>query len=187
MQGRQGVFAQRKLFGQLLSEGHGDGPEGCIDGQTLAFPSPTSSLQFFNWRAHNVDERPAVSIFNMKTTAVFSALLSVLSLASAASSDTKSSTSSTLPATFKPPQVFRNANLVHVVSVEKNYVKENINVLIENIDKAAQHEYFVPFTADQMSRLGGVEVKDRKDTSAGPFVAEAAEFDQERLVKRLKS
>jgi oligosaccharyltransferase complex subunit alpha (ribophorin I) len=117
----------------------------------------------------------------MKTSAVFSAFLSLLSLASAASSDRKSSsTSTTLPATFKPPQVFKNANLVHVISVEKNYVKENINVLVENIDKAAQDEYFVPFTADQMSRLGGVEVKDRKDSSAGPFVAEAVEFDQER-------
>lgn len=122
----------------------------------------------------------------MKTTVVFSALLSLLSLASAATSSGKqqssSSTSTTLPATFKPPQVFRNANLVHVVSLEKNYVKENINVLIENIDKTAQDEYFVPFTADQMSRLGGVEVKDRKDANAGPFTAEAVEFDQERFV-----
>ncbi|KAG7292633.1 hypothetical protein NEMBOFW57_002669 [Staphylotrichum longicolle] len=125
----------------------------------------------------------------MKTTAVFSAFLSLLSLASAAGSDRKSSssssssTSTTLPATFKPPQVFKNTNLVHVISVEKNYVKENINVLVENIDKAAHDEYFVPFTADQMSRLGGVEVKDRKDATAGPFVAEAVEFDQERWVK----
>jgi oligosaccharyltransferase complex subunit alpha (ribophorin I) len=119
----------------------------------------------------------------MKTSAVFSALLSLLPLASAAGADSKSSDSSsstTLPATFKPPQVFKNANLVHVISVEKNYVKENINVLVQNIDKAAQHEYFVPFAADQMARLGGVEVKDRKDSSAGPFVAEAVEFDQER-------
>jgi oligosaccharyltransferase complex subunit alpha (ribophorin I) len=117
----------------------------------------------------------------MKTSAVFSALLSLLSLASAASADSKSSsTSTTLPATFKPPQVFKNANLVHVISVEKNYVKENINVLVQNIDKAAQDEYFVPFTADQLSRLGGVEVKDRKDSTAGPFVAETVEFDQER-------
>jgi oligosaccharyltransferase complex subunit alpha (ribophorin I) len=118
----------------------------------------------------------------MKTTAVFSAFLSLLSLASAASSKKSSSTSTTLPATFKPPQVFRNANLVHIISVEKNYAKENINVLVENIDKAAQDEYFVPFTADQMSRLGGVEVKDRKDASVGPFVAEPVEFDQERWV-----
>ncbi|KAL2127347.1 hypothetical protein VTI74DRAFT_10885 [Chaetomium olivicolor] len=122
----------------------------------------------------------------MKTSAVFSAFLSLLSLASASSSETKSnSASSTLPATFKPPQVFKNANLVHIISVEKNYVKENINVLVENIDKAAQDEYFVPFTADQMSRLGGVEVKDRKDSNAGPFLVSAVEFDQESDIQYL--
>ncbi|KAL2016536.1 hypothetical protein VTK56DRAFT_3430 [Thermocarpiscus australiensis] len=122
----------------------------------------------------------------MKASAVFSAVLSLLSLACAASSDKTSSTSTTLPATFKPPQVFKNANLVHVISLEKNYVKENVNVLIENIDKAAQDEYFLPFTADQMSRLGGVEVKDRKDASAGPFVAEPVEFDQESDIQYLR-
>ncbi|AEO66148.1 6e298de7-8468-40b0-85eb-e56f8821c667 [Thermothielavioides terrestris] len=130
----------------------------------------------------------------MKTTAVFSAFVSLLSFASAAGASSKkssassdsSSTSTTLPATFKPPQVFKNANLVHVISLEKNYVKENINVLVENIDKAPQDEYFVPFTADQMSRLGGVEVKDRKDASAGPFVAEPVEFDQESDIQYLR-
>ncbi|KAH6854202.1 Ribophorin I [Chaetomium sp. MPI-CAGE-AT-0009] len=123
----------------------------------------------------------------MKTSAVFSALLSLLPLASAASADSKSSsTTTTLPATFKPPQVFKNANLVHVISVEKNFVKENINVLVQNIDKAAQDEYFVPFTADQISRVGGVEVKDRKDSNAGPFVAEVVEFDQESDIQYLR-
>ncbi|KAL2141855.1 hypothetical protein VTI28DRAFT_1891 [Corynascus sepedonium] len=124
----------------------------------------------------------------MKTSAVFSAFLSLLSLASAASPDRKSSssTSTTLPATFKPPQVFKNANLVHVISVEKNYVKENINVLVQNVDEQPQDEYYVPFTADQMSRLGGVEVKDRKDASVGPFVAETVEIDQESDIQYLR-
>lgn len=111
----------------------------------------------------------------MKTLAVFSAVFSLLATASA-SSDSKSS----LPSTFKPPQVFKNANLVHVISVEKNYVKENINVLIENIDKEEQDEYYLPFTGDQMSRVGGFEVKDRKDATHGPFEVEAVEFDPER-------
>ena len=111
----------------------------------------------------------------MKTLAVFSAALSLLSTA-CASSDSKSS----LPSTFTPPQVFKNINLVHVISVEKNYVKENINVLIENIDKEPQDEYYLPFTGDQMSRVGGFEAKDRKDASVGPFKVEAVEFDPER-------
>ncbi len=114
----------------------------------------------------------------MKTLAVFSAVLSLLNLASAG----QSSSAAQLPSTFKPPQVFKNANLVHVISVEKNFVKENINVLIENIDKEAQDEYYLPFTADQLSRLGGFEVKDRKDADSGPFAAEVVEYDPTRYV-----
>ena len=118
----------------------------------------------------------------MKTSAVFSALLSLLSLSPSAAAGTTDGKKSSSPSagTFTPPQVFKNANLVHVISVEKNYVKESINVLVENVDKAAHDEYFLPFTADQLSRLGGVEVKDRKDAAAGPFLAEAAEFDPNR-------
>jgi oligosaccharyltransferase complex subunit alpha (ribophorin I) len=111
----------------------------------------------------------------MKTLAVFSAALSLLATVSA-SSDSKTN----LPSTFKPPQVFKNANLVHVISLEKNYVKENINVLIENTDKAPQDEYYLPFTGDQMSRVGGFEVKDRKDATGGVFKVEVVEFDPER-------
>ncbi|KAI0854109.1 Ribophorin I [Daldinia vernicosa] len=88
-----------------------------------------------------------------------------------------SSSKVTLPATFKPPQVFKNANLVHVISLEKNYAKESINVLIENSSPESQDEYFLPFTSDQMERIGGIEVKDRKDTSVTGFVVEAVEFD----------
>ncbi len=102
------------------------------------------------------------------------ALLSLLSVAR------PSLAAVTLPSTFKPPQAFKNINLVHVVSVEKNYVKESINVLIENIDKQPQDEYFLPFTADQMSRVGGLEAKDRKDGNIGPFDVDAVEFDPSR-------
>ncbi|KAK5663324.1 hypothetical protein OQA88_3752 [Cercophora sp. LCS_1] len=119
----------------------------------------------------------------MKTSAVFSAALSLLSLVPPSSA--KSTTTSDA-STFKPPQVWKNANLVHVISVEKNYVKENINVLIENLSKFPQDEYYVPFTGDQISRIGGVEVKDRKDTKAGPFVAGAYEFDPKSDVQYLR-
>ncbi|KAI0889673.1 Ribophorin I [Annulohypoxylon maeteangense] len=88
-----------------------------------------------------------------------------------------SSSKVVLPATFKPPQVFKNANLVHVISLEKNYAKEAINVLIENISSEPQDEYFLPFTSAQMARAGGLEVKDRKDSSISGFVAEVVEFD----------
>ncbi|KAG9238699.1 Ribophorin I [Amylocarpus encephaloides] len=82
-----------------------------------------------------------------------------------------------LPSSFKPPQSFKNVNLVHVVSLEKGYPKEAINVQIENVAKTPQDEYFIPFTARQMETIGGLEVKDRKDAESGVFEVEAVEFD----------
>lgn len=116
----------------------------------------------------------------MKPSAIATALFGFLSTALAGAGETTETSSVNLPKEFKPPQVFKNANLVHVISLEKNYVKEQINVLIQNVASEPQDEYYLPFTADQMSRLGGFEVKDRKDASVGPFVAEAVEYDTER-------
>ncbi|KAG6010662.1 hypothetical protein E4U21_005160 [Claviceps maximensis] len=78
---------------------------------------------------------------------------------------------------FRPPQVFKNANLVHIISLEKNYVKEQLNVVVENISKEPQSEYYLPFTAEQIARVGGFEVKDRKDGTVGHFISEPAEYD----------
>lgn len=80
-------------------------------------------------------------------------------------------------AAFTPPASFKNANLVHVISAEKNYVKETINVQIENIVKTAVDEYYLAVPSDKFDRIGGLEVKDRKDNAAGQFVAEAVEVD----------
>jgi oligosaccharyltransferase complex subunit alpha (ribophorin I) len=87
-----------------------------------------------------------------------------------------------LPSTFQPPQNFQNANLVHVINLEKGYPKESINVIIENIASTAQDEYFIPFTSAQMATIGGLEVKDRKDAEAGLLEVDAVEFDMERYV-----
>jgi oligosaccharyltransferase complex subunit alpha (ribophorin I) len=118
-------------------------------------------------------------IFTMKSIAAFAvALLSLLSTTAADASVAGPSVSKViLPSTFKPPQVFKNANLVHVISLEKNYAKESINVVIENVSKEPQSEYFLPFTGEQMEKVGGIEVKDRKDTTVTGFGIEAVEFD----------
>ena len=113
----------------------------------------------------------------MKPFSVASALLALASSAGAGAASSKESV-----AKFSPPQVFKNANLVHVISLEKNYVKEQINVLVENVSKEPQSEYFLPFTSEQMARVGGVEVKDRKDATVGPFGVEAVEYDGDRFV-----
>ncbi|PNY20636.1 Dolichyl-diphosphooligosaccharide-protein glycosyltransferase subunit 1 [Tolypocladium capitatum] len=111
----------------------------------------------------------------MKPLSLASALLGLLATSVGGSQPAPSKV--VLPAEFKPPQVFKNANLVHIISLEKNYAKEQINVLVENVSKEPQDAYYLPFTADQMARVGGFEVKDRKDASAGPFVAEQVEYD----------
>ena len=121
----------------------------------------------------------------MKALTLAAAFLGAVSSAWASSSATDAPPSTsrvTLPATFKPPPNFKNVNLVHIVSLEKNYVKESINVLIENVGTRPHNEYYLPFTSDQMSRVGGFEVKDRKNANAGPFAVHAVDFDPARLV-----
>lgn len=88
-----------------------------------------------------------------------------------------------LPATFKPPQTFKNANLVHIINLERSYARESINTVIENISKEPQSEYYLPFTSRQMETLGGFEAKDRKNPEGGLFKTARVEYDPERCVK----
>jgi oligosaccharyltransferase complex subunit alpha (ribophorin I) len=116
----------------------------------------------------------------MKPLALATALLSLA--ASAVASSSADAPRAILPPSFKPAQVFKNVNLVHIISLEKSYVKESINVLVENIASEPQDEYLLPFTASQISRVGGLEVKDRKDDNVGPFRVEEVKFDDNRYV-----
>jgi oligosaccharyltransferase complex subunit alpha (ribophorin I) len=111
----------------------------------------------------------------MKLLSVLAAGLSSLAAATATANPATDAVS--LPPSFSPAPVFRNANLVHIITLEKNYVKENINVLVQNIADEPQDEYYLPFTADQASRVGGIEVNDRKDASLGPFEVSAVDYD----------
>ena len=85
-----------------------------------------------------------------------------------------------LPNTFKPPQVFKNTNLVRNTNLEKGYVKESINVVIENIDSGPQSEYYIPFDADTIGKVGGLEVRDKKDATKPAFKVEVVEWEVER-------
>jgi oligosaccharyltransferase complex subunit alpha (ribophorin I) len=87
-----------------------------------------------------------------------------------------------LPSTFTPPQVFENVNLVRNVNLEKGYPREMINVVIRNVDKKPQTDYYIPFEADLIKRVGGLEVRDRKNAGRPPFKVEVTEYDTERLV-----
>lgn len=121
-------------------------------------------------------------LFVMKLSSYAAAVLSLLSTTALGtdSSSRPPSSKLLLPRNFPPPQVFRNVNLVHIVNLEKSYPREAINVVIENISKEPQDEYYIPFTKDQMERIGSVEVKDKKDVEAPSFLVEAAEIDMER-------
>ena len=119
----------------------------------------------------------------MKLLSLVAAGLSSLAAATASSS----ANAVELPPDFAPPQVFKNANLVHIISLEKNYIKENINILIENIAAEPQDEYYLPFTADQMARVGALEVKDRKNAELAPFEVMAVDYSDEAYGRPLST
>lgn len=82
-----------------------------------------------------------------------------------------------LSSTFTPPQHWRNVNLVRNINLEKSYPRETINVVIENIDASPQQEYYLPFGHGMIGRVGGLDIKDKKDTEKTGFKAEIVEVD----------
>jgi oligosaccharyltransferase complex subunit alpha (ribophorin I) len=93
----------------------------------------------------------------------------------AAASSFKAPTQLVVPADFKPPQVFKNVNLVRNTNLEKGYARETINVVVENVDKQSQSDYYIPFPSDVFGRIGGFEVRDKKATETGRFAVEVTE------------
>lgn len=87
-----------------------------------------------------------------------------------------------LPADFKPPQVFKNANLLRNTNLEKGYVRETINVVVENVGKQPASEYYFPFPSEVFDRVGGFEVRDKKSPEKGRLNVVSAEADGLRYV-----
>lgn len=85
-----------------------------------------------------------------------------------------------LPSTFAPPKHFRNVNLVRNINLEKSYPRETLNVVVENIDKEAQKEYFIPFEQGTLGRIGGLEVRDKKEPEKQGFSVEIVGIDPTR-------
>lgn len=114
-----------------------------------------------------------ISSGNMRffTASVFGLLVPSL----AAASNITTPTRLAVPADFKPPQVFKNTNLVRNTNLEKSYVRETINVVVENVDKQPQSEYYVPFPVDVFDHVGGFEVRDKKATEKGRFEVDITE------------
>ena len=103
-----------------------------------------------------------------------------LSIAGSAFATSDSSSANILPSTFKPPQVFRNNNLVRAINLDKSYPRVVVNVVIENISKEPQDEYYIPFTSKEAESIGTLEVKDKKDTLLAPFVVEQVAVERFR-------
>lgn len=110
---------------------------------------------------------------------LYCALLGLIGIAVAESNLTYESRN-ILSSTFAPPKHFRNMNLVRNINLEKNYPKETINVVIENVDAKAQSEYYLPMEQDLLGRVGGLEVKDKKDAANTGFSVEVVGIDPAR-------
>lgn len=100
----------------------------------------------------------------------------------AAASNLTTPTRLALPSDFKPPQVFRNTNLVRNTNLEKGYVRETVNVVVENVDKQPQSDYYIPFSSEVFDHVGGFEVGDKKAAEKGRFDVDATEIDPSRQV-----
>jgi hypothetical protein len=113
-----------------------------------------------------------------KMRLIHAAVAGFLALATADSNLTHGSKN--ILSTFNPPQHFRNTNLVRNINLEKSYPRETINVVIENVDKQPQSEYYLPFEQSLIGRIGGLEAKDKKDASKAPFNVEIVALDEGR-------
>jgi oligosaccharyltransferase complex subunit alpha (ribophorin I) len=108
------------------------------------------------------------------------ALLGLTGATAAADSNLTYESRNILPATFAPPKHFRNVNLVRNINLEKSYPKETVNVVIENIDSKPQSEYYLPVEQGLLGRVGGMEVKDKKDAANTGFLVEVVGIDPAR-------
>ncbi|KHJ35969.1 putative oligosaccharyltransferase alpha subunit [Erysiphe necator] len=88
-----------------------------------------------------------------------------------------------VPATFDPPQAFKNINLVHIINLEKNFPRETVNVVVENVDNAPQDEYYISFTSEQMKAVGALEVRDRNDLDKGSLELQTIRVENEEEIQ----
>ena len=91
-----------------------------------------------------------------------------------------SNSSHQILSSFRPPQVFRNTNLIQNINLEKSFVRTIVNVVIENTDGKPQDEYYIPFDGEAIGKVGGLEVRDKKDAGKPAFKSELVEYDTYR-------
>ena len=156
-------------------------PKGILLDYNRSLRAILLSNRFSEWQSRVIE----LTDVKMKSFVFPATFLSFLAIANAANSTSTAPLSSCiiLPDTFKPPQVFKNINLLRNVNLEKGYIKESVNVVIENTDAKPQNEYYIPFPADVIGKVGGLEVRDKKDISKPKFRTEVVEYDPYRYIK----
>jgi oligosaccharyltransferase complex subunit alpha (ribophorin I) len=53
-------------------------------------------------------------------------------------------------------------------------------VVIENVDSKPQTDYYIPFDLETIGKVGGLEVRDKKDSSKPAFKVEISELGPDR-------
>lgn len=61
-------------------------------------------------------------------------------------------------------------------------MRETVNVVVENTGKQPQSDYYLPFPADIIGKLGGLEVRDKKAASKPRFDAVVTQSSSPRSV-----
>jgi oligosaccharyltransferase complex subunit alpha (ribophorin I) len=115
----------------------------------------------------------------MKSAGLASLLFVAISLAADLNLSAPLSPQQILPRNFKPPQVFKNINSLRTINLEKGFVRESINLFIENVHPSPQDEYYLPIDADAVGKVGGFHAGDKNDQDRPVFRSDAV-YDASR-------
>ena len=113
-----------------------------------------------------------------RTLQLLAGLAGLISIVSADSNLTDAGKSQRrLKGDFKPPQVWKNVITVRNINLDKGYVRETSNIVVENVDKGKnpQSEYYLPFEYDLIGKVGGLEVRNKKEPSKPKFQVDLVE------------
>lgn len=87
-----------------------------------------------------------------------------------------------LPSGFVPPRVFKNSNLLRNINLEKGYARETISIVVENVDSQPQSQYYLPFSPDIFSNVGGLEVWEKDAAKKQKFAVERTQSRPDQFV-----
>nr|KMM65510.1 ribophorin I [Coccidioides posadasii RMSCC 3488] len=112
----------------------------------------------------------------MRLLTAVALLLTSCAHAANPNSASTSSEAHVLPSDFNPPQTFKNLNIIRNINLDKGYVRETINAIIENIDKQPQSKYYLPFSNALIDKVGGLEAWEKNAEDNGRFKVERTQL-----------